>query len=302
MGAKITLPEPASFSFNECAWFLNRNYDDCLHIIKENEIIKAVEIDGKAFLLSITSQNKTLQIEILKGAPTKEDEILLIAYITEWFDLNTVIEPFYKLLKKHKKLAYMSKEFKGLRLVGINDLFEALCWSIIGQQINLAFAYKLKRRLVEKYGTAIKFENQLHYLFPATEILAKVSVEELRAMQFSNSKAKYLIGAAQAFASKSLSREMLLSLPSVEEQLKALTNLKGIGVWTANYALMKSFRVPSSIPHGDVGLLNALVNHGIIKDRSELKKIDALFRKYKGWESYLVFYLWRSLAVKRSQI
>jgi DNA-3-methyladenine glycosylase II len=299
MGVKITIPEPALFSFDECAWFLNRNYDDCLHVIKENEIIKAVEVGGKPFLLRITSQNETLQIEILKGTPTKEDEVLLIAYITEWFDLNTAIEPFYKLLKKDKRLAYMSKEFEGLRLVGINDLFEALCWSIIGQQINLTFAYKLKRRLVEKYGTAIEYECELHYIFPASEILAKVTVEELRAMQFSGSKAKYLIGAAQAFASKELSREVLLALPSVEHQIEALTSLKGIGVWTANYALMKSLRVPGSIPHGDVGLLNALVNHGVIKDRSELKKIDALFRKYKGRESYLVFYLWRSLSVKQ---
>jgi DNA-3-methyladenine glycosylase II len=228
----------------------------------------------------------------------KEGETLLNQYITEWFDLNMAIEPFYKLLKKDKRLAYMSKEFEGLRLVGINDLFEALCWSIIGQQINLAFAYKLKRRLVEKYGTNVAFKNQLHYIFPKSEILAQVSVDELRAMQFSGKKAEYLIRLARAFSTKALSREMLDSFTSVEEKLKLLTALKGIGVWTANYALMKTLRVPTSVPHGDIGLMNALANHGIIKNRNELKKIDSFFKKFKGWESYLVFYLWRSLAVK----
>ena len=73
---------------------------------------------------------------------------------------------------------------------------------------------------------------------------------------------------------------------------------KGIGEWTANYALMKSLRDPQCIPHGDIGLLNALANHNIISDRNELDKIATLFKTFPGWESYLVFYLWRSLTVR----
>lgn len=43
----------------------------------------------------------------------------------------------------------MTASYKGVRFIGIPDIFEAICWAIIGQHINLKFAYTLKRRLVE---------------------------------------------------------------------------------------------------------------------------------------------------------
>jgi 3-methyladenine DNA glycosylase/8-oxoguanine DNA glycosylase len=83
----------------------------------------------------------------------------------------------------------------------------------------------------------------------------------------------------------------------LDEQVKLLTAIRGIGVWTANYALMKTLKQLQAIPYGDVGLLNALLNHGLIKDKKDTAGIEQLFRRFKGWESYLVFYLWRSLAM-----
>ena len=67
-------------------------------------------------------------------------------------------------------------------------------------------------------------------------------------------------------------------------------------MWTANYALMKSLKQMQAIPYGDVGLLNALLNHQLIDDKKDLTRMAPLFKKFKGWESYLVFYLWRSLS------
>ena len=176
----------------------------------------------------------------------------------------------------------MCEDFNGLRLIGIPDLFEALCWSIIGQQINLTFAYKLKRRMVEAYGQQLEFEDLTYHLFPEPERLAQVTVPELRAMQFSDRKAEYVITVAKAFASGKLSKEVLQATKGLQAKQEMLTQLKGIGIWTANYALMKSLREPSSVPHGDIGILNALANHGIIKDRSETKKIENLFICFGG--------------------
>ncbi|HEX9511245.1 MAG TPA: DNA glycosylase [Puia sp.] len=301
---RIVIPFPADFSFRECLWFLDRGYDDCMHTVKGNAILKALRVEGQAMLIRLTADKDRLQVEILQGGDMagrhvraeSSPEEFIKNYLIGWLDLERDLTPFYRLLDKDKRLSYMSAAFRGLRLIGIVDLFEALSWSIIGQQINLTFAHKLKRRLVEKYGEKGVFEGQAYYLFPACEVLAGVTVAELRAMQFSQSKAAYLIGLASSFAKGELSREMLLGLPDLESRQKALTALKGIGIWTANYTLMKTLREPSSIPHGDTGLLTALANHAIIKERSEVEKINRFFSKYKGWESYLVFYLWRSLA------
>jgi DNA-3-methyladenine glycosylase II len=309
---RIVIPFPADFSFRECCWFLDRGYDDCMHAVKDNAILKALRVEGQAVLIRITAGEGCLLVEILRGGADRrgaaadatgwharaEDarEEFIKNYLIGWLDLERDLTPFYRLLDKDKRLSYMSAAFRGLRLIGIVDLFEALCWSVIGQQINLTFAHKLKRRLVEKYGEKLAFEGQDYYLFPACEVLAGVTVAELREMQLSQSKANYLIGLASVCAKGELSREMILELPDLESRQKALIALKGIGIWTANYTLMKTLREPSCIPHGDTGLLTALANHAIIKERSETVKIERFFKKYRGWESYLVFYLWRSLA------
>jgi DNA-3-methyladenine glycosylase II len=294
----ILIPVPPLFDFQECLWFLNRNYDDCLHEVGEDAVLKAIATPFGDVLFRVSEQGGFLKIDVLDGNAAPECRDFLADYVKEWFDMDRELEPFYVYLKRDSRLAYMAEDFSGLRLMGISDMFEALCWSIIGQQINLTFAYKLKRRMVERFGRHIEWDNRVFHIFPDPATLADATVDELRGMQFSEKKAEYVIGVARAFRDGNLSRAQIDALPDFSARQSALTAHKGIGIWTANYVLMKSFRAPEGIPHGDVGLLNALVGHGIIVERSEKGKIEAFFRDYAGWETYVTFYLWRSLAVK----
>lgn len=296
MSISLTIPVPPLFNFEECLWFLDRGYDDCLHQVKEDAVWKAIEVAGKPVLLKVSGTGSGLEVSILKGGSGQAVQEAVESFVQDWFDLGRELKPFYTLLRKEKKLAYMPQRYAGLRLMGIPDLFEALCWSIIGQQINLTFAYRLKRRLTEAYGTAIPYGKQTFYLFPSPAALMQVPAMAWKEMQFSGMKASYLTGLGQVFADGSLSKAMLQQLPSFLSQQQALTALRGIGIWTANYALMKSLRVGEAIPYGDVGLLQALVQHDLINDRKDQAGIDRLFSAFRGWESYLVFYLWRSLA------
>lgn len=290
------IPKPPLFSFQECLWFLDRGYDDCLFRVKNGQVLKAILVEGSPVVFAVHEYENNLKVNVLEGNCSKNGEAFIRQYLTEWFDLGKDLSPFYNLLNQDLRVAYMVENFNGLRLMGIEDLFEALCWSIIGQQINLNFAYKLKRKLVEAYGTKVFYEDEIFYLFPEPAVISRISIPDLKAMQFSESKAKYILEVARAFVENRLSKEILTALPDFEVRQKALIAIKGIGVWTANYVLMKTLRDASSIPFGDVGLLKALVSHQIITERKEVEKISAFFSNYKGWESYLVFYLWRSLS------
>lgn len=292
----ISLPIPSHFSFKECLWFLDRNYDDCMHLAQNGKVTKALFVAGQEVVISISQEGKQLCVELLKGKNNARLQHAIGEYVTEWFDLKRDLRPFYGLLQQHPTLSYLSKVYRGLRLISIPDLFEALCWSVIGQQINLPFAYKLKRRLVELYGKGIVVGERTYYLFPEPAVLARLSVESLKVLQFSMQKAQYLIGIARAFEEGSISKEILQLLPDRTARYHALIALKGVGPWTANYALMKSLREPEGIPHGDAGLLNALLNHKLISTKKDQGAIHQLFQLFPGWENYLVFYLWRSLA------
>ena len=221
----------------------------------------------------------------------------IIESVKDWFDYDRDLSSFYKLLKKDSELKYMTSEYKGLRLMAIPDLFEALCWSIIGQQINLTFAYKLKRRFTEIYGTKLTYENSDYYLFPKPEIVENIKVEDLLPLQFSNRKAEYLIEIAKQFVSGNISKEILSSKPT-NEAIGLLVSVRGIGEWTANYALMKSLKRLECVTYGDVGLYNALHNLKGFDKRPSRETLDLFFDNFKDWEAYTVFYLWRSLAVR----
>lgn len=293
MTYKIHIPK--NFSFQECLWFLDRNYDDCLHEVSPNAVRKALLINKKPTLIEITATDNHLIINVLISNPPERK---IIEFVKEWFDYDRDMTLFYALIQQDSDLKYMATEYDGLRLMGIPDLFEALCWSIIGQQINLTFAYKLKRRFTEVYGTKLTYKNSDYYLFPTPEIVANIKVEDLLPLQFSNRKAEYLIEIARQFVSGNISKE-ILSNQTTEEAIRTLVRIRGIGEWTANYALMKSLRRLECVTYGDVGLYNALHNIKAFPKRPSLAKLDSFFINFKNWEAYTVFYLWRSLAVKK---
>lgn len=296
----LKIPIPADFNFGECLWFLDRDFDDCMLKVDRDGLTKALLLKEGPVLLNISADAEQLLVSVLEGDLAIDDEPLLKKYIADWFDIGLDLSPFYALLANDPRLSFMANAYHGLRLVGIPDMFEAICWATIGQQINLTFAYKLKRRLVERYGRRIEFQGGAYFLFPDAAILAEAGMEELQGMQFSKSKALYLTLIARAFADKQLSKEGLLQLPDLASRQKALMDIKGVGLWTANYTLMKCLKERSCIPFGDAGLLNALLNHGIIADKKQPQEIEGFFAAYPTWESYLVFYLWRSLS-KRSE-
>lgn len=293
----LTIEKPALFSFKECLWFLNRNYDDCLYEVTTDSVIKLVKLEDEVVLFEVKEVEENLVILVLNDA--NPSPLLLKNYVIEWFDLQRDIHEFYTLLQQEEELAYMVNDYHGLRLIGIPALFESLCWSIIGQQINLTFAYKCKRALVEKYSYKENYQGKNYYLFPEPAVLAKTTPAELRTIQFSRQKSAYIIGIAQLFVEQKIDKDSILALKEETTIAKELMKIKGVGEWTANYAMMKCLKCPNALTYGDVGLYNAL--HAIkgFPKRPVRAQLDRFFAPFEGWKAYLVLYLWRSLAVPK---
>ncbi len=291
----IKLPIPNHFSFNETLSFLERGYDECLYNVTDTAVSRFINLSNGKAIITIYQTEEYLEIELQKSNISEYNLQEVKDYVTDWFDLNRDIEPFYKLLKSQPLLSDLSVKYSGSRIISIPNLFEAICWAIIGQQINLAFAYKLKRLLVEKYGEKEIFNNQTYLTFPTPENLANASRNDLIAMKFSRQKIDYLMNISNAFINNQISKEILFNCRDKEERIEKLTSIKGIGIWTANYVLMKSIRDMSCITYGDSGLNKAI--HTIFKTdkKPTNNEVDAIFKKFKNWESYLNFYLWKTL-------
>lgn len=295
---QIILPIPPDFSFIQNLGYLQRSTNECLFRIINNKVRKAIATDECTVLVDVWERDEhSLTIEFLGNTKPTTNQAMeqVTAYITEWFDFQTDIQPFYALANSDTLLQQAIDAFSGLRIIGIPDLFEAMAWGILGQQINLPFAYTLKRRLVEKFGTSLTYEGEQYWVFPTPSDIAKLTVEDLVGLKMTVKKCEYLIDVAIQINTGQLTKEMLLETKDVKKAEKILTNIRGIGPWTANYVLMRCLRFPSAFPIDDVGLHNA-IKHVMGSEQKPTK--DELLRlsvPWKGWEAYATFYLWRFL-------
>lgn len=290
----ILIPLPKEFRFQEVLLYLARSSIEVLHYLQDGKVYKLLDLDNEMLLIEVSQNHaSTLQVRFVDKKPKTKHYNHIVKYIREWLDLDTELHLFYEMAKQDPILKDLIDRYYGLRIVGIPDLFESLCWSVIGQQINLTFAYTLKRRFVESFGRSYEWNGHSYWLFPEPSQLSEESIQLLRDMQFTQKKAEYIVGIAQEIVKGNLSKEaMIKDLPKAEHQLLAI---RGVGPWTAHYTMMRCFRNPAAFPVGDVGLHNALKHILHRAEKPKLDEIKEIFTPWNNWEAYAVFYLWRSL-------
>lgn len=284
----ITLPK--HYNHTEILRFLSRNEKECLHSIKHQTIYKALEIDNQIILFSIDLEGNSLKISLYDE---KYSETVR-KYISDWFDLETDLGIFYEAIKEDAVLQKLCEKYKGLRMIGMPDLYESLVWSIIGQQINLSFAYSLKERLVKNFGKSIQHNGETFYALPKPADLANLGIEDFIPFQFSRQKAQYIINVSKAFAEGKLIQKDLEKL-SFEEVHAKLVKIKGVGNWTANYSMMKSLKNYNAFPVEDVGLHNAVKNQYGMEQKPSIATLHEMAKKWQNWRGYATFYFWHSL-------
>ncbi len=284
------------FSFQALLDYLEKSPEQNLFRVIGDTIYRPVRLSGERFVMCLKGSKNGIQVfSSVKVGPDVQSE--LSAYLDQWLDHNIELDPFYDLLSASHPHRYLLK-VKGFRSVYIPNLFEAFAWSIIGQQINVSFAQKVKDSLVTSYGRSISFGQEEFYLFPEPSDFAKISIQELKEMKFSARKAEYVHGVAREFMDGNISRSELDKL-STSEFTEKVCQYKGIGVWTSNYVAMRSLKKPDCIPIGDTGIQEAIRRLTGLGRKPTSEETIEFYSGFDGWESYLTFYLWRSLPLLR---
>ncbi|MGM1045643.1 MAG: DNA-3-methyladenine glycosylase family protein [Bacillota bacterium] len=291
----IEICPPTEFDFSECLVFLGRSEHEVLHQVRDGCLYKLVNINDEMILLIIRSSSGSIQIQFPMGPPANSTCAEVVSFIREWFDLDQNLGDFYNAVSQDMVLGQLIHKYYGLRMMCIPDLFEALTWAIMGQQINLTFAYTLKKRLTEHFGQCLDFEGETYWLYPTCEKIAALDVEDLRKLQFTVRKAEYIIGIAKAMANGEITKQSLLQKRDYEKIKQSLMDIRGIGAWTADYVMMKCLHLPAAFPMADVGLQNALKIQIGLDRKPTIEEIKEMAAHWEGWQAYATFYLWRSL-------
>ncbi len=164
------------------------------------------------------------------------------------------------------------------------DPFRALVHAIISQQLSTRAAAAIAARvdaLLDGSST------------PAS--LAQVSDAQLRSAGLSGQKVSYLRALCERVTGGSLSLEALDSMPD-EEVIAALTQVKGIGRWTAEMFLMFRLHRPDVLPVGDLGIGKAVQRAYRLRTLPSPTRLLRLGESWRPYRSVACWYLWASLS------
>ena len=179
----------------------------------------------------------------------------------------------------------------GLRIPQTPTVFEALVWAVVGQQVNLAFAYALRRALAEACGEDAGSGLIAH---PSPRQVAALDYADLTRLRFSGRKAEYVIDTARRVASGALDLEALPRGTATEAEA-TLVAVRGLGRWSARYVMMRGCGFADCVPVGDAGLTLALQRFFALPERPGPAETLALMEPFAPHRTLATHHLWMTL-------
>lgn len=231
------------------------------------------------FGVALDEEHNSLRVSIQFGDP--RSLFFIIERIRAMFDLNADWTKIARALKSDPMLTGLVDSAPGLRVPGCWNGFELATRAILGQQITVRAATSLAGRIVKEFGKAFPGTGSLTHLFPSPEILADA---DLRGIGMPKARAETIRALARAVSDGRIRFEGIVDSTSF---LQLLTEIPGIGKWTAQYVAMRALGEPDAFPVGDAALLTALN----LKSPAELEfRAEA----WRPWRAYATMYLWKA--------
>jgi 3-methyladenine DNA glycosylase/8-oxoguanine DNA glycosylase len=226
-------------------------------------------------------------LEIRTNLRGSASEVKRIARWIIFADLD--LGPFYRIAASHSVLGPITQELHGLKPMRPASLFEMLVIAITEQQISMAAAYRIRTRIIERFGDHV---NGL-WAFPTPKRLSESSVTDLLTCGLSRRKAEYVKGLASKVTNGLLDLDRLEAMAD-EDVRSLLLQVRGLGPWSAEYFLVRGLSRPDRVPADDLGI-RSIVGRYLgsgqrLSPQGTMRKLSS-FKPYRGLAAfYLLAY------------
>jgi 3-methyladenine DNA glycosylase/8-oxoguanine DNA glycosylase len=279
---------PARYRFQEVLDFYARDPQSVSEAVFSDGLRKAFLIDGEPASVEISFEGHSAICRV-DGNPYASHRA-----IVRMLGLGADASQFERQFAGDPLLGRLLERQSGLHIPLTPHPWEALAWAIMGQQISLKAAVALRRELIAAFGLPHPAGLRAH---PSAEVIAGLTVETLRTLKFSRSKAEYLIAAASAVATGELPIDSLRDL-SARHAARLLSNVRGIGPWTVQYAFLRGLGFADCLPSGDAGLAQGL--HRLSGERPGEPEIRETMARFTPYRSLATYHVWASLKGKEN--
>ncbi|MGY4690561.1 DNA-3-methyladenine glycosylase family protein [Salibacterium sp. K-3] len=268
---------------------LRRLRTDPLHVVDEKEQMVKIPVSWQGISEAVTVRfhlsDKDNKVNISGNRIPPEAAVKKAEAVFLW---NRPLEE----IKEHfmsTDLKPVFDRFAGTPLVCEFDLYGCLMKTIIHQQLNMSFAYTLSSRFVQTYGYKVDDV----WFYPEPERIAALKPEDLKKLQFSRSKAEYVIGTSRLIVEGTLDLKSLQDQPD-DEVMKTLTAIRGVGPWTARCFLLFGLGRQDLLPSGDIGIQNGLKKLWNRTEKPAAGEIREQAEMWSPYGSYAALYIWLS--------
>ena len=200
------------------------------------------------------------------------------------FDLGSDPALIATTFQSDPLLGPLVKRRPGLRIAGVWDLFECAVRAVLGQQVSVADAPTLTARLVARTGRSISTAiPELTHLFPTP---AELSNANLEGIGLTGKRVRALQTLAETVDKDKLHFDGVTNGICTE-----LTDLRGIGEWTAQYVALRALGEPDAFPASDLVLRRMAAGSAFPLSATELQ---AIAEAWRPWRGYAAMHLWRA--------
>lgn len=286
----------APFDFEATARFLRFTEAEIVDNFDAGVYARALHFGGRLRLLSVTSEGTrsrpSLKFSLARGSAASQAQLRgADEFVRRTFSVEHDLEKFRAHVADDPLMSGLEAAHRGLHLPQWATLFESLVNSILSQQIATSVAWVFKRRLVERFGESLSVGGKKFYAFPLPSALARASVADLRALGVTNAKAQSIIETARAVDAGALDAAELARADN-EEIIARLSQLRGVGRWTAEWVLMLYFGRTDVFAAADLFLRGAIIkyyNAGAPMTEREMREF--VQRRFGAWQTYAAIYL-----------
>ncbi len=255
-----------------------------------------LRVDSGPFLCRIRSigniDRPLLDVQTYFVHTSDYDQDQVESKVNALLNLQLDLRPFYRIASRNDPvLTQLVLKLKGLKSPRTETVFEALVDSIIEQQISLDVARVLQLRLIKRFGERVKIDNAIYYAFPQPASLSKATIEEMRNLGLSIRKAEYIRDSAKAVVEGRIDLESFRGRSSPEDIIEELTNLRGIGPWTAELVMIRGMGRFDAIPADDVGIKRTISRFYFDGKATSASQVRSLASKWGKWRGLASFYL-----------
>lgn len=285
---------PAGFRPRDILAFHSRDRQALAESTTTDSFRKGMIWHGAPACLSIRFEPGRALVELaVDGDPPADGKTQLRAMATRMLGLATELEPFESQYRRHPVIGRLVASQAGLRVPAAATPFEALTWAVTGQQVSVAAAVSIRRKLIVALG---KRHSGGLLCYPDPARIAAQTPDVLRLAGYSRAKADTLLNLARATASGQLNLEGSPDASFAQEIRRQLLDIRGVGPWTVDYTLLRGLGWLDGSLHGDVAVrrgIQALI--GAPEKISE-KQAQAWLADFSPWRALVAAHLWASLS------